>query len=97
MKLPEGTKFQRKVWREIAKIPFGKTKTYKEIAEAIGNPLAYRAVGQACKKNPVPIIIPCHRVISSSGSLGGYRGGIKRKKILLDLEKGGRKQGFLID
>lgn len=86
MRLPKGTEFQRKVWREIAKIPSGKTRTYKEIAEDIGNPLAYRAVGQACRKNPMPGIIPCHRVISLDGSLGGYSRGIRKKKYLLRKE-----------
>lgn len=85
--LPEGTIFQRKVWHKIMKIPYGKTKTYKQIAIAIGHPHSYRAVGQACKKNPIPIIIPCHRVVGSNGSLGGYSRGIGAKKYLLRLEK----------
>lgn len=88
MKYKIGARFQLKVWREISKIPYGQTRTYKKIARAIGNPFAYRAVGQACKRNPFPILIPCHRVIKSNGSFGGYSGGIKKKKLLLDLEKG---------
>ena len=80
--------FQEKVWREIEKIPYGKTTTYKIIAEKIGHPKAYRAVANACGKNPLPIIRPCHRVISSSGCLGGYSGpgGVILKKLLLQIE-----------
>lgn len=87
MRLPNGTPFQQKVWHEITKIPYGKTRTYKEIATAIGSPLSCRAVGQACKKNPIPILIPCHRVIRSDGSIGGYSRGIKKKRQLLEMEK----------
>lgn len=94
MKMPKGTKFQQKVWREIAKIPYGKTKTYKDIAEAIGHPRAYRAVGQACNRNPVPIIIPCHRVINSNGSLGGYSRGKQLKNTLLKKENIAVKRNF---
>jgi O-6-methylguanine DNA methyltransferase len=83
---PKGTEFQTAVWREIAKIPYGKTKTYTEIATAIGKPKAVRAVGTACGKNPYPIIIPCHRVVATHG-LGGYLYGLKMKQQLLDLEK----------
>ena len=81
----EGTEFQRKVWNEIMKIPRGETKTYKQIAEKIGKPKSYRAVANACGKNPYPVVIPCHRVIKSDGSIGGYsaKGGIKRKRMLL--------------
>tara|TARA_B100000959_G_C14612621_1_gene472718 strand:- start:157 stop:456 length:300 start_codon:yes stop_codon:yes gene_type:complete len=88
----KGTNFQIKVWNELKKIPIGKTKTYKEIAIILGKPKAARAVANACKKNPYPIIIPCHRVIKSDGSLGGYsgNGGKKRKKKLLELEKKSR-------
>ena len=87
MKL-EGTNFQRTVWKEISKIPFGETRTYKDIAIAIGKPNSSRAVANACGKNPYPVIIPCHRVIRSDGKLGGYSGvgGIKRKQKLLDIE-----------
>ena len=84
-----GTAFQKKVWLELSKIPKGETRTYKEIAIAIGNPLAVRAVANACGKNPHPIKIPCHRVIRSDGTLGGYsgRGGIKQKLKILRSEK----------
>ena len=87
MKL-EGTNFQRTVWKEISKIPFGETRTYKDIAIAIGKPNSSRAVANACGKNPYPVIIPCHRVIRSDGKLGGYSGvgGVKKKKELLKLE-----------
>ena len=87
MKL-EGTNFQRTVWKEISKIPFGETRTYKELAIAIGKPNSSRAVANACGKNPYPVIIPCHRVIRSDGKLGGYSGvgGVKKKKELLKLE-----------
>ena len=83
------TEFQKLVWAEIDKIPFGKTKSYKDIAEAIGKPKASRAVANACGKNPTPIIRPCHRVICTDGSIGGYSapGGAKEKKRLLDFEK----------
>jgi methylated-DNA-[protein]-cysteine S-methyltransferase len=73
MKL-KGTDFQIKVWNEIKKIPRGSVRTYKEIAIAINHPKSYRAVANACKKNPIPIIIPCHRVIGSNGNIGGYFG-----------------------
>ena len=81
----EGTEFQKKVWKEIYKIPKGQTKTYKEIAILVGSPKSSRAVANACGKNPSPITIPCHRVIKSDGSIGGYsaKGGIKRKRMLL--------------
>ncbi len=87
MKL-EGTYFQRTVWKEISKIPFGETRTYKDLAIAIGKPNSSRAVANACGKNPYPVIIPCHRVIRSDGKLGGYSGvgGVKKKKELLKLE-----------
>ena len=81
-----GTAFQKKVWKALLKIPYGKMASYREIAEIIGQPQASRAIGTACGKNPIPIITPCHRVISSDGSLGGYSGGIKIKKALLNLE-----------
>ena len=87
MKL-KGTEFQIKVWKEIAKIPLGETRSYKEIATAIGSPNSSRAVANACGENPYPIKIPCHRVIKSDGSIGGYSGtgGIERKKELLAKE-----------
>ena len=84
----DGTNFQIQVWSEISKIPFGKTKTYKEIAVSIGKPNSARAVANACGKNPYPIDIPCHRVIRSDGNIGGYSGdgGIKKKMELLKSE-----------
>ena len=84
-----GTEFQIKVWEELSKIPFGETRTYKEVAEAIGHPKSSRAVANACAKNPFPIEIPCHRVIRSDGGLGGYSGlgGVTKKKQLLINEK----------
>lgn len=82
-----GTDFQLKVWRELEKIPYGTTVTYKEIAERIGNRKSVRAVGGACGRNPLWIIVPCHRVISSDGRLTGYAGGVDMKKRLLETEK----------
>ncbi len=81
-----GTEFQRLVWAEMLKIPFGETITYGEIAKNIGRPKAARAVGMACNKNPLCIIVPCHRVIGSSGSLTGYAGGLLKKQWLLEHE-----------
>lgn len=83
-----GTEFQKSVWNELMKIPYGETRTYKEIAISIGNPKACRAVGLANNKNPLPIIVPCHRVIGSNGTLTGYAYGLNMKEILLNLEKG---------
>ena len=85
MKNMKGTDFQKMVWLEITKIPKGKTITYKELALKIGKPKAYRAVANACAKNPLLEIIPCHRVIREDGKMGGYKGkkGIERKKRLL--------------
>jgi len=84
-----GTKFQIRVWEELKKIPLGETRTYKQIAESIGSPKSARAVANACGKNPFPVTIPCHRVIKSDGSLGGYSaiGGVSKKKELLEQEK----------
>lgn len=82
-----GTEFQKKVWKELTKIPYGETRTYKEIAMSIGNPKASRAVGMANNKNPISIIVPCHRVIGSDGKLVGYGGGLDMKRALLTLEK----------
>jgi len=86
MKKP--TDFQRLVWREIEKIPYGETRSYRDIAIAIGRPKSYRAVANACGKNPLPIIRPCHRVICSNGEIGGYsiNGGAALKKALLKCE-----------
>ena len=91
MKL-EGTKFQVKVWRYLEKIPVGSIKTYSQVAKDIGKPLAVRAVANAIAKNPYPLQIPCHRVIRSNGSLGGYsgKGGFKTKKKLL------KKEGIIL-
>ena len=81
-----GTKFQQDVWAELQKIPLGQTKTYKQIAEAIGRPKAVRAVWSAIGANPIAIIIPCHRVVSSDGSLGGYHWGIEKKIAMIKWE-----------
>ena len=86
--LSVGTEFQRKVWRVLATIPYGETRSYAWVARAIGQPRAARAVGAACGANPVPLIIPCHRVVASDGSLGGFNAGLKWKKRLLRLEGG---------
>ena len=87
------TQFQKDVWEAIDRIPLGETRTYKELALSIGRPKAYRAVANACGKNPNPVSTPCHRVISSDGTIGGYsgKGGIKKKKELL------KKEGILFD
>ncbi|STY71884.1 Methylated-DNA--protein-cysteine methyltransferase, inducible [Megamonas hypermegale] len=82
-----GTPFQLAVWKELQNIPYGQTTSYKEIAQKINKPKAYRAVGMANNKNPLPIIIPCHRVIGSNGKLIGYAGGLKLKNYLLELEQ----------
>lgn len=89
---PEGTEFQIKVWDELIKIPYGETKSYQEIAEIIGKPNAQRAVGSACNKNPILLIIPCHRVIAKSGKLTGFAYGLDIKKHLLKLENINRTQ-----
>lgn len=83
-----GTTFQRRVWAALVTIPYGETRSYGQIAEQIGSPGAARAVGLANGRNPVSIIVPCHRVIGSSGGLIGYGGGLDRKRMLLALEKG---------
>lgn len=85
---PEGTEFQHAVWAELVKIPYGETRTYLQIAQRIGNPDAVRAVGAANGANPIALIIPCHRVIGSDGSLTGYAGGLDNKRRLLDFERG---------
>jgi methylated-DNA-[protein]-cysteine S-methyltransferase len=84
---PEGTPFMRAVWRKLQEVPYGQTASYKEIASAVGNPKAVRAVGQANNRNPIPIFIPCHRIIGKNGSLVGYGGGLALKERLLELEK----------
>ncbi|WP_160680786.1 methylated-DNA--[protein]-cysteine S-methyltransferase [Clostridium sp. C8-1-8] len=83
---PEGTDFQKTVWKALTKVDFGCIKTYKDIAISIDNPKAVRAVGGANNKNPIPLIIPCHRIIGSSGKLVGYSGGLWRKEWLLNHE-----------
>lgn len=84
-----GTDFQRRVWRAVQSIPYGQTRTYAQIAQQVGSPAGSRAVGLAVGRNPVPIIVPCHRVVGSAGSLTGYVGGIACKRTLLELESGG--------
>lgn len=84
---PEGSEFQKKVWKALQTIPYGETRTYKQIAEQIGHNLAFRAVGMANNRNPIAILIPCHRVIGHDGRLTGYAGGLGIKERLLDLEK----------
>ncbi|NED95303.1 methylated-DNA--[protein]-cysteine S-methyltransferase [Phytoactinopolyspora alkaliphila] len=83
-----GTPFQREVWAALATIPYGEVRSYQQIAEHIGRPGASRAVGLANGRNPISIIVPCHRVIGASGALTGYGGGLERKRMLLDLEGG---------
>ncbi len=84
---PQGTDFQRRVWQALLTVPYGATVTYGEIAEQIHNPKAFRAVGLANRCNPIPIIIPCHRVIGKNGKLTGFAGGLDIKQALLDLER----------
>jgi methylated-DNA-[protein]-cysteine S-methyltransferase len=83
-----GTEFQRRVWTELNTIPYGETTTYGELAQRLGSPSAARAVGLANGKNPISIIVPCHRVVGSTGNLTGYGGGLPRKRYLLAFEKG---------
>jgi methylated-DNA-[protein]-cysteine S-methyltransferase len=83
---PRGTEFERQVWQALAAIPYGETRSYLEIAAAIGRPAACRAVGRANGSNPIAVVIPCHRVIGADGSLTGYGGGLPLKRFLLDLE-----------
>jgi methylated-DNA-[protein]-cysteine S-methyltransferase len=83
---PQGTPFQRRVWRALGDIPFGTTLSYGELAARVGNPKASRAVGAANGRNPIPLVIPCHRVIGRGGQLTGFGGGIDRKRLLLKLE-----------
>ena len=84
---PQGTDFQTKVWDELQRIPYGHTHSYKQLAEKIGKPTAARAIGMANNKNPILIIIPCHRIIGKDGSLVGYAGGLNMKEQLLKMEK----------
>ena len=85
---PRGTPFQQEVWRALCAIPYGQTRSYGQLAAALGRPSAARAVGGACRCNPIWLMIPCHRVVGASGSLTGYAGGLERKKALLALEQG---------
>jgi methylated-DNA-[protein]-cysteine S-methyltransferase len=87
-----GTVFQKKVWTQLTKIPYGTTCSYKEVAQGIGAPKAVRAVGSANNQNPVPVFIPCHRVIGSNGALVGYGGGLDKKEILLSIEQNSCKK-----
>jgi O-6-methylguanine DNA methyltransferase len=82
-----GTEFQLACWRALLEIPYGKTRSYRDMAQAIGHPHAYRAVGMSNNRNPIAIVVPCHRVIASNGSLCGYGGGLDIKRKLLDLEQ----------
>lgn len=84
-----GTEFQKRVWDTLRTIPYGETWTYMELAQTLGNPLAIRAAAAANGKNPISIIVPCHRVVGSDGSLTGFAGGLERKRFLLDREHGG--------
>jgi methylated-DNA-[protein]-cysteine S-methyltransferase len=84
---PKGTEFQQNVWKALQEIPYGETRSYGDIAKNIGNPKACRAVGMSNNKNPLPIFIPCHRVIGTNGKLVGYAGGLDIKEYLLKLEK----------
>ncbi|MGR9091787.1 MAG: methylated-DNA--[protein]-cysteine S-methyltransferase [Gammaproteobacteria bacterium] len=86
---PQGSEFQQSVWRELRRIPVGQTISYGQLATRLGQPTASRAVGMANSKNPVGIVIPCHRVIGADGQLTGYAGGVERKQWLLDHERGG--------
>ena len=88
---PEGTAFQKRVWRALVRIPYGETRTYGQVARAVGRPEAARAVGQACHRNPLAIVIPCHRVVGADGRLTGYAPGLDMKRALLELE--GRRVG----
>lgn len=81
-----GTPFQRAVWAELAKIPYGETRSYAQLAAAVGSPRACRAVGMANHRNPIAIVLPCHRVVGASGALTGYAGGLDKKRWLLELE-----------
>jgi methylated-DNA-[protein]-cysteine S-methyltransferase len=85
---PVGTPFQEEVWGALREIPYGETASYGELAERIGRPSASRAVGMANGRNPISIVVPCHRVIGASGELTGYAGGVERKRFLLELESG---------
>jgi methylated-DNA-[protein]-cysteine S-methyltransferase len=83
-----GSEFERAVWAEMSKIPYGETRTYGEVAAVVGDPGAARAVGVACNRNPIPVIVPCHRIVGAGGKLVGFGGGLPRKRHLLELEAG---------
>ena len=84
---PQGTSFQKRVWAAVGEIPYGQSRTYGKIALAVGCPKGFRAVGMACNRNPIPIMIPCYRVVGAGGALTGYAGGAELKKALLELEQ----------
>ena len=86
---PAGTDFQRRVWSALRDIPYGETRSYAELARTVGRPRGSRAVGQANRRNPIGVVIPCHRVIAADGGLGGYAGGLDRKRRLLEIEGSG--------
>src|SRR6202040_1998912 len=93
LKLPldlQATAFQRRVWQELQRIPRGSTRTYSQVARAMGKPKAVRAVARACATNPVSVVVPCHRVVREDGNLAGYRWGLERKQALLEHESAGR-------
>jgi methylated-DNA-[protein]-cysteine S-methyltransferase len=90
---PEGALFEREVWHALEEIPYGETVSYGEIARRVGQPTAARAVGTANGRNPIAVIVPCHRVIGADGSLTGYGGGLERKRLLLELERGQGRLG----
>lgn len=94
---PEGTPFQQRVWAEVQMIPYGRTTTYGDLAERLGDPKTVRAVGLANGRNPIAILIPCHRVVGADGALTGYAGGLGRKRALLALEQGSGTQGRLFE
>ncbi len=89
----EGSEFERQVWNTLKEVPYGETRTYKWLAGRIGRPRASRAVGNALGKNPIPIIFPCHRIIESDGSIGGYSSGVDIKRRLIEIEYYSRKSG----
>lgn len=86
VRAPRGSDFERAVWREMTRIPYGETLTYGQVARLVGDPGAARAVGVACNRNPIPVIVPCHRIIGAGGKLVGFGGGLDRKVKLLELE-----------
>ena len=86
IELTKGTEFDTKVWLTLKEVPYGETRTYKWLAEKVGRPTAFRAVGRALSKNPIPILIPCHRIVESDGSIGGYSQGSDIKRRLLEIE-----------